>query len=202
MATTTTATTANTVKTAYDRTIFKALRPHLHFDGVADVKPTLQTQPGATVGFVIDTDLAVASTSIDESVDVDPATLASTTASVTIAEYGNVATVTEKLLGVSFDIPPFEVPSFIGDFGQHAERLGVIENLHHGKVAPQEVRHVTKGRIAGVLRLAKRAPPPADQIGSEPSLPFAEPPFVADEDRARVETQPKVRRLAALARPG
>lgn len=133
MATTTTATTANTVKTAYDRAIYKPLREHLHFDMVADVKPTLQTQPGATVQFTIDTDLAVASTSIDESVDVDPATLASSTATVTIAEYGNSATVTEKLLGVSFDIPPFDRGA--------AERLGWNAGISQDTIA----RDVLKG---------------------------------------------------------
>lgn len=108
MATTTTATTANTVKAAYDRSIFNALRKHLHFDGVADVKPTMQTHPGSSVQFTINTDLSIASTSINESVDVSPATLASSTETVTLNEYGNLVTVTEKLLGLSFDVPAFD----------------------------------------------------------------------------------------------
>lgn len=108
MATTTTATTANTVKTAYDRAIRTALRPHLHFDPCADVRPTMQDKPGATVVFTINTDIAANSTALDESTDVTPTTLASDTAQVTIAEYGDAVEITEKLRGVSFDMPPFD----------------------------------------------------------------------------------------------
>lgn len=108
MATTTTATTANTVQTAYDRAIRTALRPHLHFDGVADVRPTMQDKPGSSVVFTINTDLSANSTALDESTDVSPATLASSTVSVTLAEYGDAVEVTEKLRGVSFDMPAFD----------------------------------------------------------------------------------------------
>lgn len=116
MATNTTANQTAHVKAAYDQAIYMALRPHLHFDQVADVEPTMQTQPGTTVTFTINSDLAVATTPLDESTDVDPATLSSTTASVTITEYGNAAEATEKLLGVAFDAPPFDKGA--------AERIG------------------------------------------------------------------------------
>lgn len=108
MATTTTSTTANTVQTAYDRAIRTALRPHLHFDACADVRPTMQDKPGSSVVFTINTDLAANSTALDESTDVSPATLGSSTVSVTLSEYGDAVEVTEKLRGVSFDMPAFD----------------------------------------------------------------------------------------------
>lgn len=116
MATTTTVTTANTVKAAYDRAIRPALRPHLHFDGCADVRPTMQDKPGSSVVFTLNTDLSANSTALDESTDVTPATLASSTATVTLAEYGDAVEITELLRGESFDIPAFDVGA--------AERIG------------------------------------------------------------------------------
>jgi N4-gp56 family major capsid protein len=108
MAITTSANATATVKAAYERAIYTGLRPHLFADAIATVRPTMQTQPGSSVIFTINTDLASASAAIDESVDVDPATLAATTATVTLAEYGNAVEVTENLLGVSFDYPAFD----------------------------------------------------------------------------------------------
>jgi N4-gp56 family major capsid protein len=108
MAITTSAVATATVKAAYDRAIYTGLRPHLFADAIATVKPTMQTQPGSSVIFTINTDLASASAAIDESVDVDPATLAASQVTVTLAEYGNAVEVTENLLGVSFDYPAFD----------------------------------------------------------------------------------------------
>ena len=127
MATNTTANQTAHVKAAYDQAIFMALRPHLHFDQVADVEPTMQTQPGTSVTFTINSDLAVATTPLDESTDVDPATLSSTTASVTIVEYGNAAEATEKLLGVAFDAPPFDKGA--------AERIGWNAGVSQDSIA-------------------------------------------------------------------
>jgi N4-gp56 family major capsid protein len=108
MAITTAAVATATVKAAYERAVYTGLRPHLFADSIATVKPTMQTQPGSSVIFTINTDLASASAAIDESVDVDPATLAASQITVTLAEYGNAVEVTENLLGVSFDYPAFD----------------------------------------------------------------------------------------------
>lgn len=98
----------NTVKTAYDRAIFTALRPKLPFDAVADVKPTKQAMPGSAVVFTIDTDMAFVSTALDESTDVTPVALADSQVTLTLAEYGNAAETSAKVRGTSYGIPAFQ----------------------------------------------------------------------------------------------
>jgi N4-gp56 family major capsid protein len=105
---TTAAAATATVKAAYERSIYVGLRSHLHADRVATVKPTMQTQPGSSVIFTINTDMTSASAAINESVDVDAVLLAAAQITVTLAEYGNAVEVTENLLGVSFDYPAFD----------------------------------------------------------------------------------------------
>ena len=85
------------VQTAYDRLAYPALRPELHFDKVADVKPTKQSTPGLTVQFLIQADLPVASTALNESVDVAAVALSDSTLSVVLAEYGNAVITTARL---------------------------------------------------------------------------------------------------------
>jgi len=87
---------------AYDRMAYFSLRPELYFDAVADVQPTRQAMPGSSVVFSIQTDMAVASTAINESVDVDAVALSNSQVTLTLAEYGNVAMTSAKLRGVSF----------------------------------------------------------------------------------------------------
>lgn len=87
---------------AYDRMAYFSLRPELYFDAVADVQPTRQAMPGASVVFSVQTDLAVASTTINESVDVDAVSLANSQVTLTLAEYGNAVITSAKLRGVSF----------------------------------------------------------------------------------------------------
>jgi N4-gp56 family major capsid protein len=105
---TTAAAATATVKAAYERAIYVGLRSHLHADRVATVKPTMQTQPGSSVIFTINTDMTSASAAINESVDVEAVLLAAAQITVTLAEYGNAVEVTENLLGVSFDYPAFD----------------------------------------------------------------------------------------------
>src|ERR1035437_681092 len=103
----TTVSSLDYVQTAYDRLAYFALRPQLHFDNVADVKPTRQSMPGSSVVFTIQNDLAVASTSLNESVDVSAVALSDSQVTVTLAEYGNAAITTALLRGESFvDIDP------------------------------------------------------------------------------------------------
>lgn len=89
-------------QTAYDRMAYFSLRPELYFDAVADVQPTRQAMPGTAVVFSVQTDLAVASTTINESVDVDAVALANTQVTLTLAEYGNAVSTSAKLRGTSF----------------------------------------------------------------------------------------------------
>ena len=90
------------VQVAYDRLAYPALRPELHFDRVADVKPTKQSMPGLTVQFTIQSDLPVASTALNESVDVAAVALSDSHLQVVLAEYGNAVITTARLRGGSF----------------------------------------------------------------------------------------------------
>lgn len=89
-------------QTAYDRMAYFALRPQLYFDAMADVQPTAQAMPGSAVIFTQFADLSVASTALNESVDVDAVALSDATVTVTLVEYGNAAITTAKLRGTSF----------------------------------------------------------------------------------------------------
>lgn len=89
-------------QTAYDRLAYFALRPELHFDQIADVGPTRQAMPGSTVSFTIFTDLSVATTALNESVDVDAVAVGDSAITVPLVEYGNAVITTAKLRGVAF----------------------------------------------------------------------------------------------------
>ena len=93
---------------AYDRMAYFALRPELYFDAAADVMPTAQSMPGASVQFTIVNDLPIAATSLsDQTADVSATALSDSTVNLTLAEYGNAVITTAKLRGTSFiDIDP------------------------------------------------------------------------------------------------
>lgn len=99
---------------AYDRLAYFALRPELHFDQLADVKPTRQAMPGSSVIFTQITDLAVATTALNESVDVDAVAMSDANVTLTLVEYGNAMVTTLKLRATSY-IPVDEtVANLIG----------------------------------------------------------------------------------------
>lgn len=87
---------------AWEKLAYFALRPELYFRAIADVKPTNQSHVGSSVVFTIQSDIAVQSTSINESVDVTPVSLADTQVTVTLAEYGQAVTTTALVRGTSF----------------------------------------------------------------------------------------------------
>jgi N4-gp56 family major capsid protein len=89
-------------QTAYDQMAYFALRPELYFDAAADVKPTRQSMPGATVTFTIVNDLAIADTPLNESVDVSAVAMSDSQIPVALGEYGNAVITTAKLRGESF----------------------------------------------------------------------------------------------------
>jgi N4-gp56 family major capsid protein len=94
-------------KAAYDRLAYFALRPELYFDAAADVQPTAQSMPGASVTFTIVNDLPIASSALSESTDVSTVALSDSQVILTLAEYGNAVLTTAKLRGTSFvDIDP------------------------------------------------------------------------------------------------
>lgn len=101
-------------QTAFDRLAYFALRPELYFDAVADVMPTRQAMPGSAVTFTIQADLAAATTTLDESTDVDSVALSTSQITLTLNEFGNAVTTTAKLRGTSFvEIDPI-VANVIG----------------------------------------------------------------------------------------
>lgn len=89
-------------QTAYDQMAYFALRPELYFDAVADVQPTKQSMPGASVVFTIQNDLGVASTALTESVDVSAVALSTSQVTLTLAEYGAAVITTAALRGTTF----------------------------------------------------------------------------------------------------
>lgn len=110
----TTTASVNSVQAAYDRLAYFALRPTLFHDRIADVRPTRQSMPGSSVKFTLYTDLAVATTALVESVDVDAVAVSDAQKTVTLSEYGNAVVTTAKLRGTSFMQVDEDVANMIG----------------------------------------------------------------------------------------
>ncbi len=89
-------------QTAWELRAYYALRPELYYDAVADVQPTNQSMVGNAVKFVIQSDLATQSSSINESTDITPLVLADTTVTLNLAEYGAAVLTSALLRGTSF----------------------------------------------------------------------------------------------------
>lgn len=93
----------NRNQTMWDRALYFGLRPELHFDMFADVKgENLTPERGGSVKFTLWTDLSVASTAINESVDIDAVALSDSQVTLTLAEYGNAVNTTFKARATSF----------------------------------------------------------------------------------------------------
>jgi N4-gp56 family major capsid protein len=89
-------------QTAWELRAYYALRPELYYDAVADVQTTDQSMEGNAVKFVIQSDLATQSTSINESTDITPLVLADTVVTLNLAEYGAAVLTSALLRGTSF----------------------------------------------------------------------------------------------------
>jgi N4-gp56 family major capsid protein len=87
---------ANQVQTAYDRAAMFALRSDVVFAQVASVRPGNVTNPGNPVKFTFWDDLAVSTTALSETVDVDAVALSDSQVTVTPAEHGNAILLTLK----------------------------------------------------------------------------------------------------------
>jgi len=93
---------SNLDQAAYNLFVDTALRSDLIFDQLADVRASNQAMPGTTVTFTIADDMAIASTALNESVDVDAVALSDSQVTLTLTEHGNAAIYTQKLAGTSF----------------------------------------------------------------------------------------------------
>lgn len=92
----------DSVQAAYDKLAYFALRPMLHFDQMAEVKPTRQDKPSTTVTFTFWDDLVAATTTLSETVDVDAVAMSDSQVTVTLLEKGNAILTTARLRGTSF----------------------------------------------------------------------------------------------------
>lgn len=108
------ASTFSSDTTAYEALAYFALRPQLHFDAVADVKPTNQTHRGSAVQFQIYTDYAAQTTALSETSDPDSIAASDSTVTVTPAEQGALAKTTQLLRSTSFLTIDRDVANLIG----------------------------------------------------------------------------------------
>lgn len=98
MATTSTSTLTNLIQTAYDKYVEFNLRSEPMFRKFADKRPVDVTNPGATVVFQLHNDLSRVTSALTETADVDAVALNNTNkVQVTVDEYGNAVTTTERL---------------------------------------------------------------------------------------------------------
>lgn len=128
-------------QTAYDRMVYWPLRAELFFDKVADVGPTRQAMPGAAVVFSLATEMAAATTALNEVVDVDAVAVANSQVTLTLLEYGNAVITSAKLRAVSFvEIDPI-VANLVGyNAGLSQDTLAVNvlaagTNIRYGSTA-------------------------------------------------------------------
>lgn len=125
---------------AWDRLAYFAFRPEVHFDALADVKPTNQSMPGKTVTFTQVGDLAIASTALNESVDIDAVALSDSQVTLTLAEFGNATITTAFLRAVSF-LPVDSI---------QAEIIGANMGQSLDVIAANAAKAGTNVRYAGV----------------------------------------------------
>ena len=98
MADTSTSTLTNLIQTAYDKYVEFELRSEPMFRKFADKRPVDVTNPGATVVFQLHNDLSRVTSTLNETADVDAVALNNTNkVQVTVNEYGNAVTTTERL---------------------------------------------------------------------------------------------------------
>ena len=95
---------SNLVQIAYDQYVRMALRSIPVMRALADVKPVQQAMPGSSVVFSIYSDLAQATSTLTESLDVSSIALGNPNqVTVTLQEYGSAVTTTKKLNLTSFN---------------------------------------------------------------------------------------------------
>jgi len=95
---------SNLVKAAYDQYVRMALRSIPVMRSLADVKPVQQAMPGSSVVFSIYSDLAAATSTLTETLDVSSIALGNPSqVTVTLNEYGSAVTTTKKLNLTSFN---------------------------------------------------------------------------------------------------
>lgn len=103
------------VETAYDRAVEYALRDDPTWRSVVDTKPTRQAMPGDVVTMSFISDMALATTPLNELTDVTPPGQAPPTrVNITLNEYGNADNHTERLRQLAFVAPDPEIAEVLG----------------------------------------------------------------------------------------
>lgn len=101
---TSTSTVPNLVTAAYDRYMRLALRSMPQFRAFADTRAVDQTHPGSSVIFTLYSDLADATSSINEITDPEIVQIPDPSrVTVTLGEYGNYTVLTKRLEAFSLD---------------------------------------------------------------------------------------------------
>jgi N4-gp56 family major capsid protein len=172
------------VQTAYDRFVEFALRSQPSYRSVVDKRPVNQTAPGSSVVFNLYADMADAITPLAETTDPDAVAMpATTTVTVTLAEYGNAALVTRKLRLFSLsdvdpgiaDIIAFNMLSSLDTVVLNVARVGtqvirnnagvqIINGGTTGAVASTDVIKSDNVRAATTLLRNKSVLPRADTL--------------------------------------
>lgn len=140
-------------QSAWDRLAYFAFRPELHFDQIADVKPTNQTNPGTSVTFTQIGDLTPTATALSETVDVDAEAITDFQVSVTLAEYGKATITTAKLRGTSMlPVDPIQAEVIGTNAGQSLDLIASTV-LRAGTNVRYAGGVTTRATVAGTSRL-------------------------------------------------
>lgn len=132
----------NRNQTMWDRAIYYDLRPELYFDRFAEVSATDATpDKGGVVKFTLWTDMAVASTALNESVDVDAVALADSQITLTLVEYGNAVITSFKSRATSFVPVDASIANLVG-FNAGVSQDSIAVNVMKGG---SNVRYATGG---------------------------------------------------------
>lgn len=99
--------------TAFDKRMYFALRPQLHHDQVATVRP-VATHQGGSVKFTLRSDLAAATSTLTETSDVTAVAMSDSQVTVTLAEYGNTINTTAKARGTDYTAVDADAANLIG----------------------------------------------------------------------------------------
>jgi N4-gp56 family major capsid protein len=160
------------VVSAYDKLVEFALRSQPMLRSVADKRPVNVTSPGTSVTFQIYNDLAQATTALTETTDPDAVGIPSTTSvSVTLNEYGNVALVTRKLQLTSLT----DVDPGIANILAYNMADSIDEVVQTALVGGSNIRYATGGASDPAAR---------NQIAAEDIITAADVRFVIAKLRA------------------
>jgi N4-gp56 family major capsid protein len=148
---------SNQILTAYQRTAFFALREGVVFDQFASVKPGNVTSPGTPVSFLIWSDMSVASTALDEGVDVAARSLSDSTITVTPAEYGDAVILTLRLKSDDFLIGFDQNVANLLNFGMVNTIDFLAEAAISGGTNVDYMGHtaITQIQATGIITVAK-----------------------------------------------